>query len=181
HMDVLQSYLKNKKFEEMEQYLSQMNKEIGPSMQLYFTGNSVADAVLSNKLFLAQNKGVQVNVVAQLPGKLMISDVQLGSVLSNLLDNAIEAQESVAEPFINVSIRRDRGMLFMKIENSASGLYHYKDNRLVSTKKGGDHGIGLINTVKIIESVGGVMDIQPEMDRFTVKILLPLTAESEVS
>jgi two-component system, LytTR family, sensor histidine kinase AgrC len=181
HMEVLQNFLKNKQYQEMEEYLSQMNTEIGPSMQIHYSGNSVVDAVLSNKLFLAKNKGIQVNSVAVLPGKLLISDVQLSSILGNLLDNAIEAQDSITRPFINVSIRRERGMLQIRVENSANGRYVYLHGRLVSSKKGKHHGMGMANIRSIIESAGGIMDIQPEADRFTVKILLPMKAESEVS
>lgn len=181
HMDVLRSFLKNKKYRELEDYLSQLDAEMGPFMQVYYTGNSVADAVLSNKLFLAKTRGIQVNAMALLPGKLTVSDVQFGSVLSNLLDNAIEAQGNGPEPFINVSIRRERGMLQIKVENSANGLYSYKGGRLISSKKGEGRGIGLLTIRKIIESVGGIMDVQPEVDRFTVKILLPMKEESEVS
>ncbi len=181
HMEVLFSFLKNKKYQEMEEYLAQMNAEIGPSMQIYYTGNSVVDAVLSNKLFLAKTRGVRVSAVAVMPGKLTISDVQLGSILANLLDNAIEAQESVAESFINVSVRRERGMMQIKVENSASGGYVYKRDHLVSSKKGKEHGLGLETVQNIIDKAGGIMDIHPEADRFTVKILLPVNAESEVS
>lgn len=181
HMDVLQSFVKNKKYREMEEYLAQMEAEVGPSMQVYHTGNSAADAVLSNKLFMAKTMGIEVSAVAVLPGKLPISDVQFGSVLSNLLDNAIEAQDAAGNSFINVAIRRERGMLQIKVENSANGRYCYKNGLLVSSKEGEGHGIGLASIWKIIEKAGGIMDVQPGADRFCVKILLPLEAESEVS
>jgi sensor histidine kinase YesM len=180
HLEVMGTYLQKQKYAEMQKYLSQISTEIEPFMHLYTTGNDVADAVLSNKLFIAHSKGIRVNVSVVLPEKMGISDVQLCSVLSNLLDNAIEAQQSVAEPFINISIRPERGMLTMKIENSSTGNYNLKKRQLTTTKKEKGHGIGLQQVKKIVEDSRGILDIQPQADTFTVKILLPLDGDEDV-
>ncbi len=180
HLEVLSTYLKNKKYDEMKDYLSQISGEVEPFMHLYYTGNTVADAVLSNKLFIAHAKGIRVNASLVLPGRLGISDVQLCSVLSNLLDNAIEAQDGIEGPFINVTIRPERGMLYIKIENSTKGNYVFKKNQLISSKKTRDHGIGLNNVRKIVEDARGIIDIQPQSELFVVKILLPIEMESDV-
>jgi two-component system sensor histidine kinase AgrC len=180
HLEVMNTYLKGNKHEELEKYLSQISGEIEPLMHLYYTGNTVADAVLSNKLFIAHAKGIQVNASLVLPEKLTISDVQLCSVLSNLLDNAIEAQNGVTDPFINVTIRPERGMLYIKIENSTTGDYVFKKNQLISSKKAKDHGIGLNQVKKIVEKARGIIDIQPQTKLFIVKILMPLEIESEI-
>ncbi len=180
HLDVLSTYLQNKKYAEMQNYLSQISAEIEPFMYLYTTGNDVADAVLSNKLFIANSKQIRINASVVLPEKLPISDVQLCSVLSNLLDNAIEAQEQASEPFIDVSIRPERGMLYIKIENSSKGNYNFNNKLLATTKKVKGHGIGLQQVKKIVKNVRGIIDIDPQPDTFTVKILLPLDREEDV-
>ncbi len=180
HLDVLGAYLQNQKYSEMQKYLAQISTEIEPFMHLYTTGNDVADAVLSNKLFIAHSKGIRVNASVVLPEKMTISDVQLCSVLSNLLDNAIEAQQSAAEPFININIRPERGMLTMKIENSSAGNYNLKKRQLYTTKKAKGHGIGLQQVRKIVENARGILDVQPQADMFAVKILLPLDRDQDV-
>lgn len=180
HLEVMNTYFKNKNYDELGKYLSQISGEIEPLMNLYYTGNTVADAVLSNKLFIARAKGIRVNASLVLPEKLGISDVQLCSVLSNLLDNAIEAQDSVGDPFINVTIRQERGMLYIKIENSTKGNYTFLKNQLISSKKTKDHGIGLNQVKKIVEKARGIIDIQPQAECFVVKILMPLEMESDV-
>ena len=180
HLEVMNTYFKNKNYDELGKYLSQISGEIEPLMNLYYTGNTVADAVLSNKLFIARAKGIRVNASLVLPEKLGISDVQLCSVLSNLLDNAIEAQDSVGDPFINVTIRQERGMLYIKIENSAKGNYTFVKNQLISSKKTKDHGIGLNQVKKIVEKARGIIDVQPQAECFVVKILMPLELESDV-
>lgn len=180
HLEVLNTYLNNKNYTEMEKYLAQISGEIEPLLHLYYTGNTVADAVLSNKLFIAHAKGIRVNASLVLPEKLGISDVQLCSVLSNLLDNAIEAQDSVTNPFINVTIRQERGMLYIKIENASSGKYKFNKKQLTTSKMTKDHGIGIQQVKKIVENTRGIIDVQPQADLFTVKILIPLEMESEV-
>ena len=180
HLEVLNTYLNNKNYTEMGKYLSQISGEIEPLMHLYYTGNTVADAVLSNKLFIAHAKGIRVNASLVLPEKLGISDVQLCSVLSNLLDNAIEAQDSVTNPFINVTIRQERGMLYIKIENASSGKYKFNKKQLTTSKMTKDHGIGIQQVKKIVEKASGIIDVQPQAECFVVKILMPLEMESDV-
>jgi sensor histidine kinase YesM len=177
HLDILQTYLEQNKLDELKKYLSEIKAETGPFMHLYYTGHSLIDAVLSNKLFIAYSKGIEIKSSVFLPETLNISDPQLCSVLSNLLDNAIEAQDTVALPFINILIHQERGMLYIKIENSSSGAYLFKNDQLISIKKTNDHGIGLRQVKKIVEDLRGIVDIQPQPENFTVKILIPMDIE----
>lgn len=177
HLDILQTYLEQSEFDGMRKYLSDIRTETGPFMYLYYTGHNLIDAVLSNKLFVAHSKGIEIKSSVFLPKILNIPDPQLCSILSNLLDNAIEAQDAVAFPFINVMIHQERGMLYIKIENSSNGKYLFKNDQLISNKKSGDHGIGLYQVRKIVENLGGIINIEPQTENFTVQILIPLDLE----
>jgi len=55
------------------------------------TGNVMADAILNSKLNVAEKMNIKLNVKANVPDKLPMSDVELCSMLGNILDNAVEA------------------------------------------------------------------------------------------
>jgi len=177
HLDIIHTYLEQNKLEELDGYISEIKTETGPFMHLYYTGNNVIDAVLSNKLFIAYSKGIQIKSSVFLPETLNIPDSQLCSVLSNLLDNAIEAQNGVALPYLQIMIHQERGMLYIKIENSSNGSYLYKDKQLSTLKKIDGHGIGLQQVKKIVENLKGIINIEPKPDCFMVQILIPINME----
>jgi Signal transduction histidine kinase regulating citrate/malate metabolism len=177
HLDILQTYLEQSNFDEMKKYLSEIRTETGPFMHLYYTEHNLIDAVLSNKLFIAHSKGIEIKSSIFLPKILNIPDPQLCSILSNLLDNAIEAQDSLTFPFINIMIHQERGMLYIKIENSSNGKYLFKNDQLISIKSSNDHGIGLHQVSKIVEGLGGIINIEPQSESFIVQILIPLDVE----
>lgn len=55
----------------------------------------MADAILNSKLNTAEKLGIKLNVKANIPNVLAMSDVELCSVLGNMLDNAVEACDSL--------------------------------------------------------------------------------------
>ena len=63
-----------------------------------FCENQIADVVLSSKAGEAAGRGIRFTVSAPLPPELPVEDVDLMSLLSNLLDNALEAAGQAEDP-----------------------------------------------------------------------------------
>jgi len=57
----------------------------------------MADAILNSKLNVAEKMNIKLNVKANVPDKLPMSDVELCSMLGNILDNAVEACGTLPE------------------------------------------------------------------------------------
>ena len=134
--------------------------------------------MLSIKTFAIKNAGIRFHQKLFLSKNLSlpITDVQMCSLLSNLLDNAIEACEKVAvNPFINLCIQTAKMNLILTIQNSSDGRYNYtEDGQLQSTKESPEHGLGLIRIKEIVETANGIYKISPKQDIFEITILLPL-------
>ena len=58
----------------------------------------MADAILNSKLNVAEKMNIKLNVKANVPDKLPMSDVELCSMLGNILDNAVEACGTLPDP-----------------------------------------------------------------------------------
>ena len=78
---------------ELERYLDDLADDLTQADTSIQTGNVMADAVLNSKLSVAEQKGVQLNIDAHIPRGIAMTDVELCSILGNLIDNAMEACE----------------------------------------------------------------------------------------
>lgn len=91
----------------------------------------------------------------QFPEKLFIQSYDIGIILGNALDNAMEAcrklktKEAGEEAFIRISSFQKRELFFLKVENSFDGRVARRPrNEFPVTDKADreNHGIGLINS-----------------------------------
>lgn len=67
----------------------------------------------------------------------LLKDADIITVLSNLLDNAIEASEKCEKetPLIKVKLTVENGKLLLAVNNVWNGEIKLRDGKLVSTKK----------------------------------------------
>ena len=104
-----------------------------------------------------------------------MDDVDFCSMLSNILENAIEACEKVADkPFIRCSVEKIKNQLIIEVENSSDGNYKRSGDVFESLKTNGMHGIGLRQTRSIIEKNDGLCSISAEKNTFKISISIPL-------
>lgn len=80
--------------------------------------NQIADAVLFGKAAEASSMGVRFSVSATLSEGIPVDDLDLMSILSNLLDNALTAAKNTVDKFVSVSIREEAGTVVIKVRNS---------------------------------------------------------------
>ena len=69
--------------------LDEMNKNI------VNTGHPITDAILQSKLHNANSEGIKLNISTKLTEKILVDELELGIILGNALDNAIEATAKI--------------------------------------------------------------------------------------
>ena len=109
---------------------------------------------------------------------VMADEVQLQQVFVNLLRNAIEATEGLAERGLTVTLRREGRHAVLRFADAGPGLPAEVMERLfqpfVTTKEAG-MGIGLSICRAIVEAHGGQIEASPRVGGGTViRIILPL-------
>ena len=175
HLQVLKGQLEAGEYDRALCYLEQLDDDLQQVDTLLKTGNISADAILSAKLAQAKKKGIRLTIKAQIPDRLAVSDVELGIILGNLLDNAIEACEKVEERarFIRIFCKKKEKMLYFSMINAA-GEKQKKHSSLFLSGKRGIHGFGLKRVENIIENHGGWCKYNSEDGAFTSEFLLPI-------
>lgn len=99
---------------------------------------------------------------------------QLAIVLSNLIENAINAcakLEDISERYIEVSARDTGFSLILRITNSFDGNITFDNNGYPVAGKEG-HGIGTKSVTEFIRANDGMIDYSADGNKFTVKVLV---------
>jgi signal transduction histidine kinase len=180
HLIAMQGLLAKESYEQLQQYVADQQENLPKFLVTINTGHSVMDAILTSKYAAAQSNRIRFTYSVILPEKFPISDTDLTGVLGNLLDNALEASKRVIDvggsPYIELSIKPKRNMLYIFIENRTVGNYHYnKEGELETSKKGKKlHGKGLKNVMAIVENYSGFCKIQAKPDSFSINVYIPL-------
>ena len=179
YISALQAMTESRQWEQIQEYLHEISHELEKGSWLVRTGNSVIDAVLSSKLPRIQQCGIAFTHSIFLPESLPLDNLELTSLLGNLLDNAIDACEKLEktqEKYIRLEIKPYNQFLFFDISNSSSGNHRFDvSNELISTKKEIGHGIGLKRIKQIVSDASGFLTLAPEKDSFHVNIVIPLS------
>ncbi|WP_317368868.1 ATP-binding protein, partial [uncultured Tyzzerella sp.] len=138
------------------------------------TGNYIIDNIVNFKLNEAFNKGIKINATAKVPYDIQISEFHMVSILGNIIQNAIEANDKVKEnKFINFEITYKLNKIFITVSNRFDKKIIIKENKLITTKyEKNEHGIGINNVLNFIEKYNGILEYKCNDDIFTVEILL---------
>ena len=177
HIQNMKIQLDEKNYEKLADYLDQLADDLDTVDTVIKTGNVMADAILNSKLNIAEKLNVRLNVKANVPENLPLSDVELCSVLGNMLDNAVEACASLPEQerFIRVYIGRLKGQFYLSVQNAAGEVRKEKGGSYISTKEdSGQHGYGLFRIDRIAKKYGGYVNRQNEVGIFATEIMLPI-------
>lgn len=123
-----------------------------PSPKLITTGNVFADAVISSKSSICMRKKIRFEFKSVSLKKYRIEAADISSLLSNLLDNAIEATEKASEPQVWLNIFEHNAYIVIQVENSILEDVKSNDLQLKSTKVNSAlHGCG----TEIIREIAG--------------------------
>ena len=147
------------KAQEILDYIGQIQKLPYSSKRLVNTRRAVADVVINQKLSIASSKNIDFRVQLDDLSPVKLPDDALVVVLANVIDNAIEAADKVADEQkrkISLKIKASDDVTFLSIENYTESPVVIKNNRVVTSK--GDrveHGYGLLNVSSIVAQYGG--------------------------
>ena len=139
------------------------------------SGNKIADAVISQKRLICQKKGICFVFEHNNTDLSFVSDFDLCAIVSNALDNAIEAAEKSKDKFIRVSFypSENNCFCFLEFVNSCDERPLCNRNGFISSKKGRYHGIGMHSIRHTAEKYcGEVLAQYTEDKKFRTTVML---------
>ena len=166
---------------EIEDYVRRMDETMQELEYKYVTGNAVTDVIINDKCRRAEKAGIRFDADFRYGGEIPVFD--MGIILNNLLDNAIEACEKLetGKGFIHLSLKQKKQFLLLEVENSFDGAVPVQSGgglALPTTKQSilpgiiAEHGIGLENVRDVAEKYFGGVNIKVKGDVFHVTVML---------
>ena len=173
HILSLQTLLGRGDLEEIEKYLSSMQDFMANPSEHVATGNDSIDSLLNYKIQSAKERLDAVETKINIPEKLMLRSFDLNVILGNLLDNAIDAAMQTEERKLRMTMKLEKGILFLNLCNSCQGIAEGKKGSLETTKADREnHGMGLSSVRRIVEKYHGDMELFCENGNMEVDIIM---------
>ena len=139
-----------------------------------FTKNSALNALISYYYETAQQNNILCNWIVNLPEKLNVEDVDLCTVIGNILENAIHASTNEPEQNRYITFKADmeeNGDIYIVTTNGFSGEVKKEQEKYFSTKKGGS-GIGLQSVGSVVDRYNGYVNFYNDQNTFYADIMI---------
>ena len=166
HLRVIGSFVSAGKYRELERYLVEYSAGMGDISPLNYCENYIVDVILRHFAALAAQEGVEFIVDAQIPEVLAVSDADICNLISNLLENALEACVYViGEKKIRVAIKQIHSKLVLLVDNSYDGTVKTRNGRFLSRKRNEREGVGLASVRAVAAKYGGNAVFTPNAEQ----------------
>lgn len=172
----VQSLSEKKEYDKLNQYLKQINEDVLHDLDYIDTNNIFVNAVINAKYQEADRKHILVVCKVNDLSGLTINSSDLVILLSNLLNNSIEACEKCEKDrYIKIKCVCEEDELIFSIKNSYNGKLNKIGENLYTTKvkERESHGIGLKNVIQVIEKNGGYYAIEHTENVFQISVVIP--------
>lgn len=175
HIQTIRALLNQGKQQELEKYVSEVEKKFERVKIKNYCENTIVNSVLCCKVEQAKKKGIDFHIDLHIRNTVPYETLDLSSLFSNLIDNAIEnSSKSMGKKYIYLTDYEAGNLYTLKIINSKNEeRIQTKGGKLLTSKKDVDkHGYGTQIIQKIAEKYHGEVQFLDEGEIFRAIVLL---------
>lgn len=180
HIAALSILLQNRDYAGAEDYLEKVSPLIAAAPGGSYTPHVLLNSMLSGYRERAAADGIEIRYDIQVPESVAMEDLDLCQFLSNLLDNALEAnlQLEPEKRQLSLTIRQSDRFLYFCCKNPCDPSRLRRVNGRFGTGKPDEaaHGYGISIMKRIAEKYNGVFRTTAENDVFTAAANLCMPA-----
>lgn len=152
-MLLLDDYIKNNKLGEAEEYIGDLIADIDKIVFKSYCDNHSVNVVLSYYNRIADEKGIKFETSVRFPETVNVSKTDLALVLSNGIENAINAQEKCENKEVIISGFTDADKIYLQIKNPINDTVVFKGK--IPKSKLENHGYGTKSMAAVVEKYDG--------------------------
>ena len=177
HLTNIKGLAQSGEYASLEDYISKMDESMSGFALTLQTGNPVADVIVNDIRRQSLDLGIRFQVEFHYPDPRAYDAFDVGIILQNLLQNAVEACEKVGEDerFIVLTGTRKGRFFLIEVKNSFADEVVFGQDGLPVTTKQEDasmHGIGLANVRREAEKYMGELELKAVQQEFFATVLL---------
>ena len=171
HLQYLSACIDSGRLSRAQEYIHGICAEIEAQKVQDYCENESANLIFSAVAGRCAKNGIGIKVRAGLPPFLTVSDSDLCVLLSNALENALNAcQSRTGERIIEVDAYEKGHKLFLQITNPCRADITFKNGLPVTDRPG--HGVGVRSICAVVERYGGIYSFSSQDGRFVLRLSL---------
>lgn len=174
-LNCIQGLLEKGQVKESLNYIEELTGGIRKNTDYIDTNHVIVNVILNQKYQYALENGITMVINVNDLSCLVMKKEDLVILLSNLLDNAIEACKSIAaDKIIQLKMVIEEESLILSVRNPMDTLPKMEGKRVLSSKRDKqNHGIGLLNIENVVRKNHGTSSIKCEDGYFSFSAMIP--------
>lgn len=175
HVTALKTWISGESCQKAEQYLSDLSDTARQLQPRIRNQNEILEIILNTIVSTCEREQIKLDMDIEDFSMKFISDMDITTIFSNLLDNAVDACMEIenAPKTIEIVLCQKMGLIALRITNTCAYTEAELPQKRHSTKK--NHmGIGLSNVQKTVEKYEGVISVKTKREIFQVSVTLPI-------
>ena len=176
HLGMIASLLTSGRPEQAADYIRRTSGAIEAIVPLRCCENDTVNLLLGAFLEKAECRGVSMAIQASVPAQICLNDTELCIILSNALENALNAVGHLPEGAhreIGVFIENSRNKLLIEIRNPYAGSIAFRNGVPVSQAQ--EQHYGCRSILSVVERRNGICSFDVNNGLFLLQIVIPLT------
>lgn len=175
-LNCIQGLLEKEQIGEALDYVKELTGGIQKSTDYVDTNHMIINVILNQKYQYAQENGITMVIAVNDLSRLTMKKEDLVVLLSNLLDNAIEAcKNRNTDKVIQFKMVIEEKNLILSVKNPVDMPLKIKDRKILSSKKDQDnHGIGLMNVESTVRRNHGTSSVKCDNGYFSFSAMIPI-------
>ena len=168
HLQVVYGMMELEEYEELHQYLEPVYKDMMKTGKALKTSKPAINALLKAKMGEAEKEGIDVYVEVKSDLKeLSVADWEVCKVLSNLIDNGMNALASIkGEKKIQIDITETPDTYIFSVANNGPMIPKEHQEQIFkqgfTTKSGEGHGMGLYIVSTVLKENQGSISLKSD-------------------
>ncbi len=173
-MAVIHALAAGGQHEELLAYVEKADAALQSGLDAIDTNHVIVNAVLNAKYREATGKGIAFALKVNDLSGLRLCDEDIVLILSNLLNNAMEACGHAEEKIIKLKFVLEGEQIVLSVKNSMASMPVVENGVFLTTKTidAQEHGIGIRNVAETVEKYGGRYAVDFGGEGFLFSVLL---------
>ncbi len=170
----MEALLQKKEYDKLEKYITEIGGKLTDTDSNINTNNTLVDAIINTKYREMEERGMLLVLKFNEMANLWVEDEDIVVILSNLLNNAIEACEKCDQKTIKLKLMKEPDEIVISVRNTYNGVISKQGEEFQTLKsEKEEHGLGIKNTIEAVEKYGGSYSINYDDKEFVFSICIP--------
>ena len=181
HVNLLIRYLEEGRYEDALQYSQKLREPIQNLQHNSWSGHKMLDMILNMKAAEAKKNHIEIRMEIQNIRNVPMLDYDLCVIVSNLVDNAVEAVVHMeGDKTIRITVGEQHQMFLFKIVNPIDKEPKKRGEKYQTTKKQhGLHGLGLESVQASVDKYHGTLRLKHNEKEFEAVVMVPMEQKNK--